>query len=266
MNQLSSIKKTLVFHFYIPSNYQDNEIIQLHLRCLANISSTIDKAIFIISVDESLDEMSITDFKCKLIKLGFNDIELKVKRHTVLGESLTYREEVIECIDKFKGLVFFGSSKGVEDAEVFYGYENDVKKWICMLYYGCFRDIAGVESALLNDGFCAYGSNKIGINCSFISMDYSWQYYGGFYWINSVLLSANYKETIPNIADKSYVESWISQVIPFHQSLSLGNRYILASISPIGDVDKLVSRIIPENLFDDFNHFAQKMIEEEKND
>ena len=202
------IKKTLVFRFFVPSEYKENVAIRMHLECLKRYSHIFDTAIFSICFEN--DDMSRADEVEKdLMDCGFvKDVRFVLEENSPLTESLALKKYVLDRLEELDGLVFFGHTKGVTNVRT-YSYDVESKlKWVYSLYFYNLEFMSDVERNLI---YCyPYVSTFYGALRTTMDNAVSFHYPGTFYWINPMNLYNDVKSglvTIPKLASRAFAES-----------------------------------------------------------
>ena len=105
------MKKKLVFHFYCDSEWENNQAVKLHLKCLEYFSHIFDDAVVVISTNDISNKDMIMSVKKKIIcTLDVPSLTIKVKENTPFREAQTYHDEVLG--QDYDGIVFFAHTKG----------------------------------------------------------------------------------------------------------------------------------------------------------
>lgn len=207
------IKKHLIFHFFIPDDYETNVAIKMHYACLWKYSNVFDSAEFFISSTEeskiyigSVKQSLINVFQCK-------DIRFKEVENDPYFEARTFKENVLYRIEEYEEtMVFFGHTKGVRDVVMFEESKEFFLKWIYALYFYSLEFVKEAELKLFTifhgRKYTFFGSLPLvytdGTNCIFA---------GAFYWTNPMTLRKDIKsgEVIPkSFNDRAFAEEFPS--------------------------------------------------------
>ena len=202
------IVKNLVFSFYTFKGFMENEAIRLHLKCLKRYSHIFNNALFVISIKDTSDIGTIKETEKAIIDCGFRHIKFTVSQNDYYCEGKAFKEEIIDKIDSFEGLTFFGHTKGVTNVENPKMGKVSILKWIAGMYYLNLNFIDEVERMLIKEFTCAmYGAYKV-IDKGIENANNRW-YAGTFYWINTNRLSNNMRQRgrkFPKLHDRGYAE------------------------------------------------------------
>lgn len=202
------IYKNLIFHLYSFDGFEDNDAIRVHLSCLKHFSSVFDNAKFIISVDDPKNADLIKKTEKAIVSCGFRNVGFKVVENDYYREARTFKEEVIDKLDKYEGLTFFAHSKGTTNVLNPKMNKESVLKWVAGMYYLNLNFIDDVENTLINQfKYAFYGSFKV-VSDNIENKNKTW-YAGTFYWVNTNRLLNNIKQRgikIPNLHDRGYAE------------------------------------------------------------
>ena len=175
------IKKRLVFYFYTFENFLDNRAIQIHLKCLKHYSKLFDEALFIISVDDTENEMLILNTERELLDIGFKDIRFKVHKNNAYCEAQPFFEEIVCKLKWLDGLTFFGHTKGVTNYQKVDCCVESIDAWILGMYYLNLEFIDEVENSLCYEPHRFFGAFLTDCRNSWFG---GWLYSGTFYWLN----------------------------------------------------------------------------------
>lgn len=201
------IKKHLVFHFYVPKEYKENEAIRIHLQCLRMYSHVFDSAVFAICFEEKTEEL-IDEVEKDILSLGFkNDVRIVVVENTLLTESVTFKRFVLDEIDRTEGMVFFGHTKGVTNKETYKSRWEDIKKWIVALYFYPLEFVDEAEKKMFYPS--PWQITFFGPLMTTYDECKTFNYPGTFFWLNPQLLYNDIKigmVEIPKMANRSFTE------------------------------------------------------------
>ena len=202
------VKRTLVFHFFVPKEYKENVAIRMHLECLKRYSHVFDSAIFSICFEDN-DMSRAEEVEKDLMDCGFiKDVRFVLVENSQLTESITLKTHIIDRLGDIDGLVFFGHTKGVTNVKTF-SYDVESKlKWIYSLYFYNLEFVDEMEKNLLYS--YPYISTFFGALRTTMDDGITFHYPGTFYWINPMNLYNDVKSglvTIPKLANRAFSES-----------------------------------------------------------
>ena len=202
------MKKTLVFRFFVPSEYKENIAIRMHLECLRRYSHIFDSAIFSICFEN--DDMSrAAEVEKDIMDCGVvKDVRFVLEENSPFTESIAIKKYILDRLEELDGLVFFGHTKGVTNVKTF-SYDVDSKlKWVYSLYFYNLEFIDDVERNLI---YCTpYIATFYGALRTTMDECKHFHYPGTFYWINPKGLYNDVNSglvTIPKLANRSFGES-----------------------------------------------------------
>lgn len=202
------ITKNIVFHFYAPEGFENNEAIKIHLACLKRYSHIFDNALFIISVNDINDTALIGAAEKAIIDCGFRNIKFKVSENDCYCEAVTFKKEIIDKLGSFDGITFFGHTKGVTNVVNPNMDKISVLKWVAGMYYLNLNFVEEAESVLVKEfKYSMFGAYKV-VDDKIENANRRW-YAGTFYWINTNRLANNMKQRgiqIPRLHDRGYAE------------------------------------------------------------
>lgn len=202
------ITKNLVFHFYTFSGFEENEAIKLHLACLKRFSGIFDNALFVISVDDLSDIETIKKTEIAVVGCGFKNVRFKIAENDYYCEGKTFKNEIIDRIQSFDGITFFGHTKGVTNVLNGSIDKTSVLKWIAAMYYLNLNFVDEAERTLIKEfKYSMYGSYKV-VDDKIENKNRTW-YAGTMYWINTNRLSNNMVQrglSFPKLHDRGYAE------------------------------------------------------------
>lgn len=155
-------KFNLFYIFHILNDivsFEENEMYEVHFRCLENINRFFKEAIFVITVDD-LNNPLITSLKHKLsneICYNIKNITFIVEQNNKLErEGYIFKKYVIDKLNKLwdeNTLVFFAHTKGIYN----YTEDRNVAKWVISMYYFCLNNVECFMYDLLRDKILSYG-------------------------------------------------------------------------------------------------------------
>ena len=202
------VKKTLVFHFFVPKDYKDNVAIRMHLECLKRYSSVFDSAIFSICFEDN-DMSSAEEVEKDLMDCGYiKDVRFVLIENSRLTESITLKTHVIDNLDNIDGLVLFGHTKGVTNVKTYTWDVESKLKWIYSLYFYNLEFINEMEENLLYS--YPYISTFYGPLRTTMDGGITFYYPGTFYWINPMNLYNDVKSgmvSIPKLSNRTFAEN-----------------------------------------------------------
>lgn len=201
------IKRHLVFHFYVPKEYKGNVAIRMHLECLKMYSSLFDSAVFSLCFEDDDKSLAI-EVEKDIMDCGFvKDVRFIIEDNTLLTESVTFKNHVIDHLDELDGMVFFGHTKGVTNVKnENYNIEN-IKKWIFSLYFYSFEFIDEAEKILFYPQ--PWQATFFGPLKTTYDGGNTFHYPGTFFWLNPSMLYNDIRSgfvEIPKLANRTYAE------------------------------------------------------------
>ena len=203
------IKKHLIFHFFVPEDYETNIAIRMHYACLWKYHEIFDKAEFFISSTEN-SKKYVSLVKKSLINIfDCDDIRIKEIENDEFCEGRTLNDYVINRLGDFKDeIVFFGHTKGVTKVEGD-DYERFLK-WIFALYYFSFEFMEECEKKLIYaymGRFRAFFGPMMSENGKYAI------YPGTFYWLNPMEIKNDLDNgdiKIPKLSNRAFAEGFPS--------------------------------------------------------
>ena len=176
------LTKKLIFHFFIPKDYETNIAIKFHCECLKLYCHEFDSAIFYISVDEDTEKYA-RDVRNFLFNLReWPDIRIRIIRNDIFCEARTFKEEILDKIDGFnEEIVFFGHTKGVTNVIKYSNNVDNILKWVYACYFYSLDPLYSTEAVKeLIYGYRAFYGSVL-MQCP--DSDNAF-YAGTFYWMN----------------------------------------------------------------------------------
>lgn len=202
------ITKNLVFSFFAFKGFEDNEAIKLHLSCLKYYAKIFDNALFVISVSDISDIETIKSAEKCIIDCGFKHLTFKVSENDYYCEGRAFKENIVDKIETFDGITFFGHTKGVTNVNNPEMDKVSILRWVAGMYYLNLNFIDEVERVLVKEfKYSMYGAYKV-VDDKIENRNRRW-YAGTFYWINTNRLYNNMKQrgiSFPNLHDRGYAE------------------------------------------------------------
>ena len=243
------MKKKLIFHFYIPDDWDTHPIVKLHFKLLRRYVNFFDEVKFVLAIDNTEDIDTILKIENGLIDFGFHNVEFMIiKNNPLFRESITFHDDFVLGIKHYDGVLYFGHSKGIFDIS---GYGNDyspISHWVCIMYYQAFSDSYFYEISS-NSPYLIIGSNKCIINTngrqfSFYAK-YGYCYGGTFFGINCPKLVEWSKKNDVNIetplSGMYCSEQYPGYVIPIE--LAYGRSVIYPALNNIYLDDKIAIKL-----------------------
>ena len=176
------LKKKIIYHFFIPKDYETNIAVKLHRECLKMYCNNFDSAVFYISTDEDTEKyvQDVRDFLFNLRE--WPDIRIRVIRNDIFCEARTFKEEILDKLDDFnEEVIFFGHTKGVTNVVKYANNAESIMKWI----YACY--FYSLETEYANEAVkeLIYGYRAFYGSVLMASPDSNGAFYAGtFYWMN----------------------------------------------------------------------------------
>lgn len=202
------IKKNLVYHFYTFEGFENNPVMKLHFHYLKKYSHVFDNSLFVLSVDDVNDKDLLIMTKKKIIECGFKDISFKVVENTQYREALTFYTEIVEKIDSYDGMTFFGHTRGV--STISHTSLEYTFLWLSTIYYSSFEETYLEECEKLLTGvqnpYLFYGNPLFSLSGQKFNKHNLW-YFGTMFWINTNLIN-EYFPSLPKLSSKEYAEKF----------------------------------------------------------
>lgn len=183
------LKKHLIFHFFIPDDYETNIAIRMHYACLHKYSGLFDSAEVVISYTKD-SEKYIKSVQFSLLNvLKIRDVRMIVKENDLFCEAQTLNEYFCNNIQYFNNtLVFFAHTKGVTNVNSSCYYEYGIERflmWIYALYFYSLEFIDEVENMLI---FAHLGRIRAIYGPMQTKSGDGVFYPGAFYWLNPMTI------------------------------------------------------------------------------
>ena len=255
---MTALKKKLIYHFYAFNGWQDNPIVNLHMRLLDYYSSYFDETNFIIAVDDLDDMHLISDIEKAILKLGYLNIKFDiVQNDPKWKQNKTFYEKFILGISRYNGMLYFGHLNCLcSYSEELNNYAT-LSKLVCFSYYNLFTEKMYKE-------LCKDYMYSIGVPILTTSRDESkWECTGGFIGVNA--MAAKRLIEVSNITlDVDPItycnnETYLGDRITFNACYTI-TWYLLGEWNAVYDFDNQVN-IRYQNLDDglsEFNSFHEK--------
>lgn len=248
------VKKRIIFHFYIPQDWEASPVVNLHLKCLENYAGIFDEAEFTIIPDDINDIDSVKKIEKRLLSIFKNTpIEFRVAENSYLREAETFYNRVALRLGELDGITFFGHSKGITNVATY--DKNSIYRWITAMYYGCLNDMPAVEDRLTNKRQIGYGSllnvlknipENIREGVLFDNGKYLYAYVGTFFWINTGTLKDYLDKTgsrIPELTDRWYAENFLSNLVTSQFCACNNNAYSIDYYGGWAYIDNLIDTV-----------------------
>ena len=99
------MKKKLIFHFYIPDDWDTHPIINLHFKLLRHYANFFDEVKFILAIDNTEDIDTILKIENGLIDIGFHNVEFKIIKNNPFVKDFTQKpikkSLIIDYVSKY---------------------------------------------------------------------------------------------------------------------------------------------------------------------
>lgn len=201
------MKLRFVYYFYVPKNKEFPEIYKYHFACLKRYLNLFDDIIIILALDDPNDKDLIHYIEDIFIKMIYKNISFKIyKNDPYLREAIAFKNEIVDTLPISEYLTFFGHSKGFTNI-----FSNALKYWILAMYYFALEDLDNVKKKMI-EGLCVFYGFAI-MRGSCVSSKYKWHFPGSMFWINCPHLYMEYRDEIPNLGNRSYVEMFPGSII-----------------------------------------------------
>lgn len=202
------VDKTLVFHFYVDPLYKEKISYKMHFACLKEWCDIFTNAIFVLSVDDKNNIKLINDVEKDIIDCGFScPIKFDIAENDEYREVHTLKKYIIDKLNEYDGLVFFGHTKGTTNIDNYGWLTENYLHWIFSLYYYSLEYENEVVKKLIEN----FGGHKRAMYgpMGTVNGDGNIFYPGTFYWLNckKIIEDVNSKEIeLPILCDRSYAE------------------------------------------------------------
>lgn len=222
------VAKRMVFHFYLTEDWDTNFANRIHFKCLSHYTKLFDEVKIVIAVDDENRHL-VNDVKKKFIDcIKSETLTFKVVKNDYYCEGGTFKTEIVDKLDSYDGLVFFGHNKGVTCMSTKGDFNEDsLALWITAMYFYNLEFSDDVEKKLLVDAvrtiygvFLMKGEWFKNASHCFFS--------GTFYWLNPGRVK-KWSLKLPEIYDREYAEWFPGEVFGEEITYYLGSRceYIL---------------------------------------
>ena len=207
------IKKHLVFHFFIPEDYETNIAVKMHYACLHKYAHVFDSAEFFVSTTKETEKY-LKSVKMSLVNLfDCDNVRIVHVENDDFYESRTFKENVVDKLEDFEDtLVFFGHNKGTTNVNNYQNVDNFLK-WIYALYFYSLEFTGEMEKKLLA---IFHGRTRaiFGSLMNITPENDRAQCLGTFFWLNPMQICLDIKNgevKIPKMAHRCYAEHfpWI---------------------------------------------------------
>ena len=210
--------KRLVYHLYLYEGCFESKVYKLHFACLSRFAKIFDNAIFVLSLDDVNNETLIkTAEKLVLEKVPVKDTKFIIKQNDLYREAGTFYSEVVDNLDEFDGITFFGHVKGAGNE---FSPKQDmiqIYHWVIAAYYLNLAYMDEVEWFLVTSpSFNVYGALK----CYWPDVEnkYCWLFSGTFFWLNCQRISGFLKKheiPIPPLNNRYCAETFCGNIFEF---------------------------------------------------
>lgn len=204
------IEKLLVFNFFVPDDYETNLAIKMHLECLKRYAHVFDRVEFYLSTRSDDKSLMLRAKKDIFSLYQWKDIKMKVLDNNDFCEASTFKENIIDKIDKFNNtLIFFGHTKGTTNVVNFSYCAEHFLKWVHALYFYSLEFVDEMEKRLLY----AFHGRQCSLFGPLMSIcdDGHPVYPGAFYWLNPMAVTNDLRSgeiKIGKLADRIYAEAF----------------------------------------------------------
>ena len=246
-----TIKKTLVYSFFVNKEWADAVTNRIHFECLKFYSYIFDEIKITLLIDDVNDVNTIASVEKLFLDIfKQKEITFKVLENNIFREASVFYNEIASKIGKIDGLVFFAHNKGITNVTLGYG-EEVVKK-------------------LTDERYIAYGSLPDFVNAEENSTPYldmgkgNFMYTGTFFWLNAGTLN-NYlsksNTQIPQFTDRWYAENFLANTVPFKCCTAHEGRYVIDYIGGRKYIKYLIERAMSDTTKEEFSHFNDNILE-----
>lgn len=241
------IKKRLVFSFYLDENTFENEANILHFKLLRRYLPQFDEVVFVIIKNDNIPPEMVKRLQRLILTFYNGDIFFKLYPNTEYKESYVFKKEIVDKMKTLDGYTLFGHNKGITNMT--WAEKDEIKKWICGLYY--FNFPPDFISELNNFNRLFFGAFKTDIakhsmfHDSFMA---KWLYSGTFYWGNYQTIDRYIRKMnieLPPLSDRWYDENWPGTVCKQEYGFTWGQRYVVGSPVNYDNVDSWLQVCYP---------------------
>ena len=267
MNELETLaKKKLVFHFYIPQNWETHPIVHLHLKLLRHYSYYFNEMLIVIAVNDASDRKTIERVEEVIVRNCTGHIELKViKNDPVLREAVTCHDDFVMEIENYDGVLYFGHSKGIRNVDDGYDYTN-ICRWVCALYYQ-LCDYHSFYTLCTDLNALSTGALLTEIQFDVpVDTNHTWYYMGSFIGVMCTkflryckLFKKDFKTPL---GDRFYAEFYLPYIHNKEFCVVQNNLYRIGQCDVYHNIDEHLTTIFNNEEMDKFNNFAN-LIENE---
>lgn len=265
-----TIKKTLVYSFFVNKEWADAVTNRIHFECLKSYSYIFDEVKITLLIDDVNDTNTIASVEKFFLDIfKQKEITFKVLENNIFREASVFYNEIASKIGKIDGLVFFAHNKGITN--VTDGYEVDsIYRWITSMYFLSLGYGEEVVKKLTDERYIAYGSLPDFVNAEENSTPYldmgkgNFMYTGTFFWLNAGTLN-NYlsksNTQIPQFTDRWYAENFLANTVPFKCCTAHEGRYVIDYIGGRKYIKYLIERAMSDTTKEEFSHFNDNILE-----
>jgi len=256
----------LVAHFYVPSYYEGFPwLYDIHFNCLKEYSNIFTNVVFVLAVDNNYDESIVNEYKKHIFDIGFRgDIAIKIRKNSAYREAKTFKEEIVDNLEKLEGITFFIHGKGISNVNRNDLDINQVLDWVASSYFQMFDNFDDVILKLINgnSGIC-YGPFLF--NHEYCFTKNNWYYSGSFQCINTKKL-CNYinanKISVPELCDRAYAETFLGDIIKFSTFVcrSVEERYVTSTPLVMYENSVEASKFFLNEKFNEYEKFKLKVL------
>ena len=184
-------KYRLIYNMFIIDNYDQSEhndvmkIYNMHYMMLSNYSKIMDEMIFIIThnnlSNDILNKVKVRLLiECQSCKSITFIVEKNMPQYR---EGIIFKKYIIDKLNDYDGLTFWGHSKGVTNQSNINNLYNTLL-WIYVMYYNNITWLYELKNKLDDKTeYMSYGTLYYKDNRH--KLTYNWFYSGSFFWLNT---------------------------------------------------------------------------------
>lgn len=267
---MTTIKKTLVYSFYVNNEWMDAVTNRIHFECLKAYSDIFDEVKITLLIDDVNDIDTITSVEKFFLDIfKQKEITFKVSENNIFREASVFYNEIATKIGKLNGLVFFAHNKGITN--VTDGYELDsIYRWINSMYFLSLGYSEEAVKKLTDERYLAYGSLLDFVNAEENSTPYldmgkgNFMYTGTFFWMNVGTLNdylSKSKAQILQFTDRWYAENFLANTVPFKCCTAHEGKYVVDYVGGRKYIKYLIERALSDTTKEEFSRFNDSILE-----
>lgn len=265
-----TIKKTLVYSFYISPDWEINDTNRIHFACLKSYGRIFDDVRITLLIDDTNDFATLSNVEKYFISiLKPNTLSFKIAENNIFREASVFYTEIAKNVNSIEGMVFFAHNKGLTNISSGYNKET-IFKWITAMYFLSLEYIDEAVKKLTDERYFAYGSLLDIVNANdkegtpFLDLGKgNFLYTGTFFWINAGTLSDYLSKAgieVPKITDRWYAENFLANTVPFKCCTAHEGRYVVDYVGGREYIEFLIKRSLSEDTLAEFERFNDNIL------